>query len=73
LIKEGRHSLACRDVEGMESALLQEVEFYFGGSPWQRLVRNSEDVFVLVTASFSGTGLWRSQESEVPMTLSRAT
>jgi hypothetical protein len=44
LVEDGRHCLACRDVEGM----LEEVEFYFGGSPWQRLVRKSDDLFVLV-------------------------
>jgi len=48
LVMDGRNCLACRDVEGMEWAVLEEVEFYYGGSPWQRLVRKSDDIFALV-------------------------
>jgi len=48
LVNDGRNCLACRDVQGMEWAVLEEVEFYYGGSPWQRLVRKSDDIFALV-------------------------
>lgn len=48
LVKDGRHCLVCRDVEGMESAVLEWVEFYYGGTPWQRIIRKSNDIFGLV-------------------------
>ena len=48
LVKDGRNCLACRDVAGMEWAVLEEVEFYYGGSPWQRIVRRSGDIYALV-------------------------
>jgi hypothetical protein len=38
----------CKDIKGMESAVLERVEFYYSGSPWQRIVRQSDDVFALV-------------------------
>lgn len=48
LIKDGRDCLACGDVEGMECVVLESVEFYFGGSPWERITQQSEDIFALV-------------------------
>jgi hypothetical protein len=48
LVTDGRNCLACRDVEGMDWVLLEWVEFYYGGSPWQRITRKSDDVFALV-------------------------
>lgn len=48
LIKDGPHCLMCKDIKGMESAVLERVEFYYSGSPWQRIVRQSDDVFALV-------------------------
>lgn len=48
LVKDGRNCLACRDVAGMEWAVLEEIEFYYGGSPWQRIVRKSDDIFALM-------------------------
>jgi hypothetical protein len=48
LAKDGRNCLVCRDVEGMESVSLEWVEFYYGGSPWQRITRKSDDIFALV-------------------------
>ena len=48
LVRDGRNCLVCRDVEGMEWVVLEEVEFYYGGSPWQRLIRKSDDIFALV-------------------------
>lgn len=44
----GRDCLACGDVPGMESVTLREVEFFFGGKPWQSVTRKSEDIFTLV-------------------------
>jgi hypothetical protein len=48
LIAEGRDCLVCSDVNGMERAVLESVEFYYAGSPWQRVARQSEDIFSLV-------------------------
>ncbi len=48
LIKDGRHCLACSDVEGLGCIVLQSVEFYYGGSPWQKITRKSDDIFALV-------------------------
>jgi hypothetical protein len=48
LIEDGRDCLVCGDVEGMESVVLESVEFYYGGSPWQRITRKSDDIFSLV-------------------------
>jgi hypothetical protein len=48
LVQDGRNSLVCRDVKGMEWAMLECVEFYYGGSPWQRITRQSDDIFALV-------------------------
>ena len=44
----GRDCLAWGDVPGIESVTLREVEFFFGGKPWQRVTRTSEDIFTLV-------------------------
>ena len=48
LAKDGRNCLVCNDVEGMERVVLEWVEFYYGGSPWQKITRKSDDIFVLV-------------------------
>jgi hypothetical protein len=48
LVEDGRDCLVCHDVEGMESVVLESVEFYYGGSPWQRIIRKSDDIFSLV-------------------------
>jgi hypothetical protein len=32
----------------MESVTLEYVEFYYAGTPWQRIVRQADDIFVLV-------------------------
>jgi hypothetical protein len=48
LVKDGRNCLVCRDVEGVEWVVLESVEFYYGGSPWQRISRKSDDIFTLV-------------------------
>jgi hypothetical protein len=44
----GRDCLACGDVAGLESVTLREVEFFFGGKPWQRVTRKSADIFDLL-------------------------
>jgi len=44
----GRGCLACLDIEGMESVTLKEVQFLFGGKPWQRVTRVSDDIFALI-------------------------
>ncbi len=48
LLKDGRHCLVWRDVEGIEGVAFELVEFYHGGSPWQRIPRESDDLFALV-------------------------
>jgi hypothetical protein len=48
LIKDGRYCLICRDIKSMESATLEYVEFYYAGTPWQRITRQADDIFVLV-------------------------
>jgi hypothetical protein len=48
VVKDGRNCLVCSDVEGLEWAVLESVEFYYGGSPWQRNIRKSDDIFALV-------------------------
>jgi hypothetical protein len=48
LVEDGRNCLVCHDVTGIESVVLETVEFYYCGSPWQRIVRASDDVFALV-------------------------
>jgi hypothetical protein len=48
LVEDGRKCLVCSDVEGMESVILESVEFYFGGTPWQRNIRKSDDIFGLI-------------------------
>jgi hypothetical protein len=48
LVQDGRNCLVCSDVEGMECAVLERVEFYYGGSPWQGITRKSNDIFALV-------------------------
>ena len=48
LVEDGRPCLVCRDVEGIESVSLEWVEFYYGGTPWQRIIRKSNDIFALV-------------------------
>jgi hypothetical protein len=50
LVTDGRNSLACIDIEGIESVSLREVEILYRGRPWQRIARKSDDVFALVEA-----------------------
>jgi hypothetical protein len=48
LVRSGRDCLACADVPGLERVRLKEVEFYFPGAPWQRVLRRADDIFELV-------------------------
>ena len=48
VVSDGPKCLVCSDVEGMDSIVLDSVEFYFGGTPWQRIIRKSDDIFGLV-------------------------
>jgi hypothetical protein len=48
LVQDGRNCLACGDVEGMGWVILEWVEVYHGGSPWQRITRESDDIFALL-------------------------
>ncbi len=32
----------------MECVILEWMEFYYGGSPWQKITRKSDDIFALV-------------------------
>jgi hypothetical protein len=48
LVEKGRNCLACGEVDGIESVTLKEVEFFYGGKPWQRIARRSDDIFSLV-------------------------
>jgi hypothetical protein len=48
LVRRGRDCLACADVPGLERVRLTEVEFYFREAPWQRVIRQADDIFQLV-------------------------
>ena len=48
LIRDGRGSLVCLDIEGIESVRLTELQFYHGGTPWQKVSRKSDDLFELI-------------------------
>jgi hypothetical protein len=48
IIRDQRKCLAAGDVDGVERVTLKEVEFFFGGTPSQRVSRKSEDIFALV-------------------------
>jgi hypothetical protein len=47
LLVDGRKSLACLDVEGMEKTVLKRIEFYHGGKPWHHTIHEGEDIFTL--------------------------
>lgn len=47
LRKNGADSLACFDIDGIDEVKLREVQFYFGGDPWEVVTRKSDDVFKL--------------------------
>lgn len=43
----GEDSLALGDIDGIEWIKLREVQFYFGGNPWEVVTRKSDDVFAM--------------------------
>lgn len=50
LVLLGRNSLFCKDIQGIESVVLKEVELLYRGRPWQRITRKSDDIFALIEA-----------------------
>lgn len=46
----GEDSLAPGDIEGIDWIKLREVQFFFGGNPWEVVARKSEDYFALLKA-----------------------
>jgi hypothetical protein len=44
----GEDALAPGDIEGIDWIKLREVQFFFGGSPWEIVTRKSDDVFALL-------------------------
>ncbi|MFL5240593.1 MAG: hypothetical protein ACJ8FY_00670 [Gemmataceae bacterium] len=43
----GEDSLALGDIEGIDWIKLREVQFFFGGNPWEVVTRKSDDIFTL--------------------------
>ena len=48
IVLNGRNCLVCHDVEGAECVRLKAVTLYYIGTPWQRVTRESDDIFELV-------------------------
>ena len=46
----GEDSLSLADIEGIDWIRLLEVQFFFGGNPWEVVTRKSEDIFALFTS-----------------------
>lgn len=44
----GEDSLALGDIDGIDWIKLREVQFFFGGNPWEVVTRKSDDVFALI-------------------------
>jgi hypothetical protein len=44
----GEDALAPGDIDGIEWIKLREVQFFFGGTPWEIVTRKSDDVFALL-------------------------
>lgn len=51
LLTDGRDSLACRDIDGMEKAVLKRIDLYYGGTPWHQTSHKAEDIFALEESS----------------------
>lgn len=47
LRRDGAAALACADIRGMESAVLREIQFYWGGAQNEVEVRKADDVMAL--------------------------
>ena len=43
----GRGCVVCNDIAGIESITLTKVEVFYRTNPWQRITRESEDIFTL--------------------------
>jgi hypothetical protein len=50
LVEDGRDSVTCSDIDGIDEVTLREVEVLYRGRPWQKITRKSDDVFALVEA-----------------------
>ena len=50
LRESGDDSLALGDIEGIDWVKLREVQFFFGGNPWEVVTQKSEDLFALFKA-----------------------
>lgn len=50
LRKLGEDSLALGDIEGIDWIKLTEVQFFFGGDPWEVRTRKSHDIFAMLKA-----------------------
>ncbi len=48
LVEDGRRSLACADIPGIESITLTEVQVFTGGRDWLRVSYQAPDVFTKV-------------------------
>jgi hypothetical protein len=44
----GEDSLAPGDIDGIDWVKLREVQFFFGGNPWEVITRKSDDYFALL-------------------------
>jgi hypothetical protein len=44
----GEDSLAPGDIDGIDWVKLREVQFFFGGNPWEVVTRRSDDYFALL-------------------------
>jgi hypothetical protein len=47
LREQGEDSMALGDIDGIEWIKLREVQFFFGGNPWEVVTRKSDDVFAM--------------------------
>jgi hypothetical protein len=50
LREKGEAALACGDVDGMESVVLTEVQFFWGGEQKEKEVRKAENIFAAYAA-----------------------
>jgi hypothetical protein len=48
LRERGKDSLATVDIEGIDWVKLREIQWLFGGNPWEVITRKSDDYFALL-------------------------
>jgi hypothetical protein len=44
-LKQGRSSLVCSDIDGIDSIVMKEIEFTIPGAVWEREIHKADDVF----------------------------